>query len=449
MVKQFRVSRPSPWDSRDLLPLQLAPERQSTLRLCIITQFYPPDYAATGQLIEDLAHHLGRRNIQVEVFTGQPGYAFDRASAPAVEQLGPVVVRRSHLSRLWPQRIRGKTVNGLLFCLRAGLYLLRASRRCDILLLTTAPPFLQILGYLANLCFGVPFVCLLYDLYPDIAIKLGVVSPHHWMACFWQKMNRLIWRRAEEIIVLSSTMKRRVMAHCPEVKDKITVIHNWADPAQITPIEKPRNWFAWKYSLVEPFVVLYSGNMGRCHDMATILAAASHLQQQPIQFVFIGDGAQRSVCLEQVERLGLENCRFLPYQDRETLPYSLTACDLSLVSIRADVEGLVAPSKFYSALAAGRPVAVICERRSYLRRVVMKVGCGAAFENGDGAGLAEFIRYLSTDSQMAGRMGRRGRRCVEAKFSPEVCTERYAEVLWGAISRGRVSKSSMSRGIFR
>ena len=437
MVKQFRVSHPSPRDSKDQLPLQVGSEPQTPFRLCIITQFYPPDYAATGQLIEDLAHRLGRRHIQVEVFTGQPGYAFDRASAPAVERLGPVMVTRSHLSRLWPQRIRGKTVNGLLFCLRAGLYLLRASRRCDILLLTTAPPFLPILGYLANLLFGLPYVCLLYDLYPDIAVKLGVVSPHHWMTCFWQKMNRLIWRRAEEMIVLSSSMKRRVAAHCPEAKDKISVIHNWANPAQITPLDKPRNWFAWKYGLVESFVVLYSGNMGRCHDMQTILAAASHLQDQPIQFVFIGDGAQRQSCLDQVERLGLENCQFLPYQDRETLPYSLTACDLSLVSIRADVEGMVAPSKFYSALATGRPVAVICEKQSYLGRLVTKVGCGAAFENGDEAGLAEFIRYLSTDPQMVRRMGRRGRLCLTAKFSPEVSTERYAQVLRGAIARRR------------
>ncbi|MDJ0706903.1 MAG: glycosyltransferase family 4 protein [Leptolyngbyaceae cyanobacterium MO_188.B28] len=445
MVKQFRVSRPHSWDSRELPNLHLSSERQPLLKLCIITQFYPPDYAATGQLIEDLAHHLGRRNIQVDVFTGQPGYAFDQTSAPSMEQLGPVQVRRSHLSRLWPQRIRGKTVNGLLFCLRAGFYLLRASRRCDIVLLTTAPPFLQILGYLANLCFGLPFVCLLYDLYPDIAVKLGVVSPHHWLACFWQKMNRLIWRRAEEIIVLSPAMKRRVASHCPEVKDKISVIHNWADPAQIIPVEKPRNWFAWKHGLVEPFVVLYSGNMGRCHDMATILAAASQLQghgqSKPIQFVFIGDGAQRLYCLEQASRLGLENCRFLPYQDRETLPYSLTACDLSLVSIGSDLDGLVSPSKFYSALAAGRPVAVICEKRSYLSRLVTKMGCGAAFENGDAEGLAEFIRYLSADPQMAERMGRQGRLCLTTKFSPELSTARYAQVLQGAISREKPTTS--------
>ena len=71
------------------------------------------------------------------------------------------------------------------------------------------------------------------------------------------------------------------------------------------------------------------------------------------------------------------------------------------------------------------------------------MSCGAAFENGDGVGLAEFIRYLSTDPQMARRMGRRGRLCLQAKFSPEVCTGRYAQVLQGAIARVRAARSPM------
>jgi hypothetical protein len=52
------------------------------IKLSIITQFYPPDYAATGQLIEELAVQLGKLGLAVQVFTGQPGYAFQNKSAP-------------------------------------------------------------------------------------------------------------------------------------------------------------------------------------------------------------------------------------------------------------------------------------------------------------------------------------------------------------------------------
>ena len=412
------------------------------IKLSIITQFYPPDYAATGQLIEELALQLGQLGMPVQIFTGQPGYAFHEESAPAIEQLDQVRIKRSRTTRLWSKRIRGKALNGLLFCLRSGVYLLRNRSRGDVLLLTTAPPFLPILGYLVHKTFGLPYVCLLYDLYPDVAVELKVVAREHWAVRLWDTINCHVWRRAQKVIVLSSTMKDRVVAKCPEIKDKISVIHNWADPNQIAPIAKNQNWFAKAFNLVDTFTVLYSGNMGRCHDMETILEAAKLLKDEPIQFVFIGNGAKRQGFRTQASQLGLKNCQFLPYQDKENLPYSLTACDLSLFSVSPGMEGLVAPSKLYPALAAGRPLAIICEPHSYLRSMLKESGCGEAFNNGDPEGLAAFIRRLASDSQLTKQMGRAGRRYLQSNFTPDLIAQQYSQVLCEAVKETMESSSS-------
>ena len=412
------------------------------IKLSIITQFFPPDYAATGQLIEELALQLGRQGLPVDIFTGQPGYAFNKESAPAIEHLEQVKIKRSRMTRIWSKRIRGKALNGLLFCLRSGVHLLRTRSRGDVLLLTTAPPFLPLLGYLVHKSFGLPYVCLLYDLYPDVAVELNVVSREHWAVRLWDTLNRHVWRRAQKIIVLSSTMKDRVVAKCPEIKDKISVIHNWADPNQIVPIAKHQNWFAKAFNLVDTFTVLYSGNMGRCHDMETILAAAKLLKDQPIQFVFIGNGAKREGFRTKASQLGLHNCQFLPYQDKQNLPYSLTACDLSLVSVSPGMEGLVAPSKLYAALAAGRPLAIICEQHSYLRTMLQESGCGEAFSNGDAEGLAAFIRRLAADSQLTKQMGQAGRRYLQSNFTPDLIAQQYSQVLCEAVGEAMESFSS-------
>ncbi|HEY9614641.1 glycosyltransferase family 4 protein [Allocoleopsis sp.] len=412
------------------------------IKLSIITQFYPPDYAATGQLIEELALQLGQLGMPVQIFTGQPGYAFHEKSAPAIEQLDQVRIKRSRTTRLWSKRIRGKALNGLLFCLRSGVHLLRNRSRGDVLLLTTAPPFLPILGYLVHKTFGLPYVCLLYDLYPDVAVELKVVAREHWAVRLWDTINCHVWRRAQKIIVLSTTMKDRVVAKCPEITDKISVIHNWADPNQIAPIAKHQNWFAQAFNLVDTFTVLYSGNMGRCHDMETILEAAKLLKDEPIQFVFIGNGAKRPGFRTQASQLGLKNCQFLPYQDKENLPYSLTACDLSLVSVSPGMEGLVAPSKLYPALAAGRPLAIICEQHSYLRSMLEESGCGEAFNNGDPEGLAAFIRRLASDSQLTKQMGQAGRRYLQSNFTPGLIAQQYSQLLCEAVKETMESSSS-------
>jgi glycosyltransferase involved in cell wall biosynthesis len=404
-------------------------ELHSAIKLSIFTQFYPPDYAATGQLIEELAIQLGKLGINVKVFTGQPGYAFKKESAPLKERLDKLFIRRSRTARLWNARIRGKAINGILFCLRSGLHLMKAAGRGDILLITTAPPFLQVMGYLANRCFGTPYVCLIYDLYPDVAVELNVVSTKHWLVQSWNWLNKKIWRQAQSIVVLSSTMRERVVAKCPEVKDKISVIHNWANPDWIMPLAKQDNWFAQKHDLVNKFTVMYSGNMGRCHEMDTIMTAAKQLQNEDIQFVFIGGGAKQQICAQQ----DLPNCRFLPYQEKHVLPHSLTACDLSLVSISSGMEGLVAPSKLYGILAAGRPVAAICEPHSYLKSLLLEANCGATFDNGDGTGLATFIRRLAQDPELALNMGTAGREYLESNFTPEIIALEYSKLLRQAV----------------
>ena len=408
---------------------------QHPLKLSIITQFYPPDYAPTGQLIEELATYLSlQEGMHVQIFTGQPGYAFQKDSAPSVEYLDRLLIQRSRIAQIWPQRIRGKAVNGLLFCLRSGLHLLKAhllkaSSHRDTLLLTTAPPYLPILGYLANLLFATPYVCIVYDLYPDVAVQLKVLPPRHRLAQIWDFINHLTWKRAKQVIVLSPTMKERIATKYPDISNKISVIHSWADPDVIVPIAKQENWFAYKYNLVKKFTVLYSGNMGRCHDMDTIFEAACHLQDEPIQFVFIGGGAKLRECKDKVKELSLGNCLFLPYQDKETLPYSLTACDLSFVSVSSGMDGLVLPSKFYGILAAGRPVAVVCEPNSYLREMVTEAKCGQTFANGDSKGLVEFIRLLSTDKNLARQLGEASRNYLESNFTPEIIAKQYSQIL--------------------
>lgn len=398
-------------------------------KLLIITQFFPPDYAATGQLIQELASQLGKKNIQVNIFTGQPGYEFKQEKAPTLEIENNVVIRRSTFKQFCTKRIRSKTFNGIIFTLTAAWYLLKNARQYDAVVLTTAPPFLAIIGYLTNLIFKLDYICLVYDLYPDVVVQLGVISEHNFIAKLWNKINHFVWQKSKKIVVLSDTMKQRIVDQHSAIASKISVIHNWADPSWIKPIAKVDNWFAHQHQPQDKFIVLYSGNLGHCHDMDTILDAAKLLKQQPVQFIFIGAGAKHQHCLSTAAEFELDNCTFLPFQDRSNLPYSLTACDLALVSIAPGLEGVVAPSKVYGIMAAGKAIAAICEPHSYLRQLITDANCGRAFNNNHSEQLAEFILALAADGTMASKMGNAGRSYLKQHFTPEVIAGQYCQVL--------------------
>jgi EAL domain-containing protein (putative c-di-GMP-specific phosphodiesterase class I)/glycosyltransferase involved in cell wall biosynthesis/ActR/RegA family two-component response regulator len=403
------------------------------IRLTIVTQFFPPDFAATGQYMDELATHLGQQGFEVHVFTGQPSYAFEVAEAPAEERKGAVHITRSNFLRNHSRQMRGRTLSSLAFCLHTAWHLLNRSNRGDIVLFVSEPPYLQVVGLLFSLIFGTAYASLVYDLYPDVVSGVGLLPEHHWLVRLWDAVNRRVWRRAEAVIVPCETMKTRMVAKHPTLAAHITVIHNWSDPAWIKPLAKADNTFAHTHALQDTFTVLYSGNMGRCHDMDTILGAAQILRDEPVQFLFIGSGPKRQSTEQQVEALGLANCRFLPYQDKALLPQSLTACDLHLVSIDTDMEGLVAPSKFYSALASGRPVAIICEHHSYLRGLVSESNCGAAFSNGDSQGLASYIRYLLKDPEATQQLGLCGHRYIRENFTVEAISRQYYRLIQRAV----------------
>ena len=142
--------------------------RSSFSRVTVVSQFFPPDYAATGQLLDDLTSRLAARGLQIQVLTGQPAYAYSQDSAPAISFEPNRCIRRTSITRLWPQQIRGRAVNGMLFCLRISLRLLRYARRGDLLLYTSEPPYLPLVGWLLYKLTRTSYLVLVYDLYPDL-----------------------------------------------------------------------------------------------------------------------------------------------------------------------------------------------------------------------------------------------------------------------------------------
>lgn len=411
-------------------------------RLTVVSQFFPPDFAATGQLLNDLTDRLARNGLQVQVLTGMPAYAYNRSEAERIEFQPNRCIRRTQASRFWPQRVRGRAVNGILYCLRISLRLLRYSRRGDLILYTTEPPYLPLLGWLLHRLTRTPYLVLLYDLYPDVLVELGVLKANHALVALWRRFNRWMFADAQELIVLSEPMARRVQRWIPEAAAKVRVIVSWADPDRIRPRPKADNWFVQKHRLQGCFTVLYSGNQGRCHDLVTVLAAALLLRHDPeVQFLFVGGGPQNGRLRQLVHDWGLGNCRFLPYQDLEDLPYSLASADLALVTLSIEAEGLVAPSKLYGHLAAGTPIAAITPADSYLRHLVESHHCGRWFANGDADGLANWIRQLKADPAHARACGAAARRLLERTATPQITAAQYREAIWPHLPEQKLSEA--------
>ena len=170
--------------------------------------------------------------------------------------------------------------------------------------------------------------------------------------------------------------------------------------------------------------------MGRLHDIESIVNAIQLLSNQPIQFVFIGDGSKRKILEQSVRDKQLKNLLILPFQPRELLSQSLTACDISLVSLIAGAEKIIAPCKLYGMLASGRAIVSISSPGSYIDHLLTKYSCGLNCPPHNPQQLADIIAELAVDPEKVRAMGRRSRQLYEEKYIFSRALNEYEKLLW-------------------
>jgi colanic acid biosynthesis glycosyl transferase WcaI len=213
--------------------------------------------------------------------------------------------------------------------------------------------------------------------------------------------------------------------------ERIRVIPNWCDDEDIRPIARLDNPLRRDWALSDRFVVGYSGNLGRGHEFETILAAAKRLRsEQHLCFLFIGGGNKFAELADRVRGDGLDHLfRFLPYQERNVLRFSLGVPDIHLISLLPELEGLIVPSKLYGIAAAGRPIIAVTARDGEVARLVRRHDCGIVVEPGDGELLADTIRRLRADPTQLAEMGHRARAMLDGDFTRRHAFERWRRVI--------------------
>jgi colanic acid biosynthesis glycosyl transferase WcaI len=407
------------------------------MRLVFVNRFFHPDHSATSQLLTDLAFHFAAQGVAVRVITSRLRYDDASAMLPALEETCGVTISRVWSTRFGRGNLRGQAIDYLSFYFSAGWMTARLLRSGDVLIAKTDPPLLSILAMAVARLRGAKLVNWLQDIFPEVAGALRVRIGRGRLGTWTAALRDCSLRAAQVNVVLGERMAELLWRRGIP-KERISIIHNWADDQAIVPVESAANPLIDEWGLSGRFVVGYSGNLGRVHEFDTILEAAALLQHdRQVVFLFVGSGAQSSMVEAEVSRRGLDNFVFRPYQPRERLSFSLGAATLHLVSLRPAMEGLIVPSKFYGIAAAGRPTAFIGDRDGEIGRMLRRHNCGQSFAVGDASGLAEFIRALASDPSEVRCLGRNARHALEANYSQANAFKAWEEMLIAVQSNGR------------
>lgn len=424
------------------------------LHVAFFNRTFYPEIAATGQILTELCEDLVQKyNCQVSVVTGVPSA---NSSNGVHRPRGIGIVCREYHQEIEILRARGTTFSKRSFVGRFANYLSYFTSSClvglrlskpDVVVALTDPPIIGLAALLAARRYGVPFVLLCQDVFPEVARLLEDFQSET-VNHILDGINRFLLRRADRVIALGETMQARLTEEKGAAPDKMSVIPNWADCAQIIPADK-RNPFSKAHKLEDPFVVMHSGNIGLSQNLEILLEAAELLKGVPdIQVILVGDGAKRDQLQQQAESRHLNNVRFLPFQPREGLTHSFATADVFVISLKKGLAGYIVPSKLYGILAAGRPYVAAVEEACEVSAVTRKYDCGLLVEPENPQGLADKILMLYRDREKAQRMGVNGRQVAQTYFDRKICVREYHE-LFTKLANGSQTADNRSRAMDR
>lgn len=403
------------------------------MRILVISLYYEPDRCqSNGPIIRALCDDWAAAGHDVTVLTSFPHYSCDavwpeyRGRLWQRDRVGNVNVIRSYIFVPRRRGALGRILNYLSFNLSstlAGLF----SGKHEVIFVMSPPLTIGLTAYVLGLLKRIPFCYNLQDIWPEVAVKLGMLRGRRLIA-FFERLEQFIYDKSRKIFAISDEFKQNLLGKGVPA-EKIEVIPNFVDTTFVRPLSK-QNTFAEAHGLTDSFTVLYAGNIGLSQGLEVILDAAEQLRaRRDITFLIVGQGSSRDQLLADAERRGLANVKFLPLQPEADVPWLYASCDVALIPLRRGITENSVPCKTYSIMASGKPYIAGVDEGSNVWKLTTQVDCGVCVSPENGAALADAVLRLQTDATAAQAMGRNGRAYVERHFAREAITERYRLVL--------------------
>jgi glycosyltransferase involved in cell wall biosynthesis len=237
---------------------------------------------------------------------------------------------------------------------------------------------------------------------------------------------------SDAVICVTSAIGDELVRASGIPPEKVTAIHNGADPNEFTRDNRLSKRFEMSIRPDE-LVVGYIGNFSPWHGTKEIIESALYLNpevRQKVIYLMVGDGVSWQKAKQMIAEKCLENTVKLPgHASREQIVDYLSVFDVGvlIISCWEKAKTGTSPLKFWEYLASGLPV-IISDDIS-LTPIVQGENMGIVLENSSPENIARSIEEIFNRREEFEEIGKRNRKLVNEKYSWLEVSKRVAEVL--------------------
>lgn len=401
------------------------------MRILLLPDYFSPEIFASSYLFENRNEAFANEGFDMIVYTPSPTRGVNRnVSYQKVEFLYKNHLELHRFDMVGESKNTMQRLVRYFLCSVSQFFKALFTRKFDIVLLGSTPPFQGAIGAALKIIRNKKFVYGIQDIFPDSLVSTGITKKG---SLIW-KIGRIIenftYKYADKIIVISEDFKKNIMAKgVPE--DKIVVVYNWVDQNAVIDIPRDKNKLFDKYQLDRSkFYIEYSGNIGLTQNMDMLLEVMKELKttHPDIGLVLVGEGAYKAQVEEIVKRDNLTNVTMIPFQPYEDISYVFSLGDAGLVISKPGVGANSVPSKTWSIMSASRPVLANFDENE-LKDILAGNECGIFTKAGDKEAFKKSIIKLYENRELCKKYGTNGRQFVMDNLTREVGTQKYVDVI--------------------
>lgn len=407
------------------------------LKMLMLANYFYPDVASLGQLMTELAEEL-QDDIDITVVAAFPNYT---GTIPE-KYKGKRVVEENHenikiLRVRVPEFDKTNKISRIKYILAYffnSIVAIVKSGRQNIIYTTSQPPILGgVLGVVGKIFKRAKLIYNIQDFNPEQTEAVGY-SKNKFIIEFARMIDKINCKLSNLVIIVGRDMQHTLNKRFKNKKvPKNIVINNWTDEKIITPLQNDNYniiQFKEKYGIKDKFIFMYSGNIGLFYDLENIIKVIREFKDdKEVAFVFVGEGAMKQKLIDYCNENNLENVKFIPYQDKSDLIYSLNAADIHWVVNAKGIKGVSVPSKLYGVMASGKPVLGVLDEGSEARLIVEESNCGVCSEPGNYKQISKNLRYILENKSQVQLLGINGRKYLEANLTKDVSINKYKETI--------------------
>jgi len=334
-----------------------------------------------------------------------------------------------------PRRI----FNYLSFAISCTLGFMRA-RRPDFVFIESPPLFLAMPGILYCRIVGAKAILNVSDLWPDSVVALGVLR-RGLVLTMTERLERWAYNQSRFVNAVTEGIKGILEGPKGVASLKILYLPNGVDTDTFS-VTRRNDSLAQSLDIGDREVVLYAGTHGVAQGLETLVEAAQLLRHTNVVFLFVGDGSTKRDLRERVDRLKLENVRFVDSKPLAEMPqyYSLALASIvPLLDLKLFESAR--PSKLFPSLACGVPV-IFCGAGD-TAQFVRERNLGLIARPGSASELADAILQLQRDKDMRDKMSARARRIAVEEFDWTLIVRRWLEAMQSHLTREGLSPGAI------